>query len=228
MAKTFGPKPVTKPAVSATAKILLPPDVTSYFNDLETRLTPATESFDSLFDQGNTVHFGETVSPASDSNTTVVLKHNDAYHIYFHTYEVSTSPWFGGNLDAFTLWLMSLNADDVIYIYQSGGVYMMPIFIQALIAMESQCPAKKIFVLDHMIETPLFMLVCDEILVESTGAVTFSNCITDDARNMETICQAYLEHLYEKTIKWGMLTKEEVTSILKDNAVIFKLSSQLK
>ena len=228
MAKTFGPKPVTKPAVTAPAKVFLPPDITCYFSDLEAKATPATESFDSMFDQSNVVHFGQPVSASKGCNAIVVLKKDTVYHLYFHANEITSSSYFFSSLDAFTLWLMSLNADDVVHVYQSGSLWMMPMYIQALIAMESQCQAKKIFVLDHMIETPLFMLVCDEVVIESTGAVTFSNCIEDDARNMETICQSFLQHLYEKAVKWGMLTKEEAASILKDNAVIFKLGSQLK
>jgi hypothetical protein len=214
---------ITKPVVPTT-QVLQQPDPTSFFSDvvggaLETLVPLST---DATMMPGIPV---QNSVPGQQSDTTVILKKDGNYHVYFHTREVSVGC---GNLDAFTQWIMSLNADDVVYLYQTGATRSMSPIVQSLIVLDTQCLAKTIFVVDHLIESPMFLFVCDEYVIENTGAITFANYVPEDSNKLVKMCIPYMRFLYKRAVDFGLLTADEVDSILDDNAIVFKTARDLR
>jgi len=202
------------------------PDFTGYFSDIEVANLTALESL--VFNNEPILAPAPACGPSSPPDTTVILKKDGVYHVYFHIDELSSSSGCMGNLDAFTQWVMSLNSEDIVYFYQTGCIRLVPNTIQALIVLDTQCLARTIFIIDHIIETPLFLFVCKEHVIESTGAVTFSNSIPDDSNKMNQMCLPYLRYLYTKAVRRGLLTEDEAKSIVDDNAIVFKTASNFR
>jgi len=221
MVKPHKVQPVSKPVPPVSVE---PLGVINYFADFE-KSGVANESLN------QPVSGNPSPTPVSNDSppveTTIIDRKNGVYHVYFHTGDLTTH-WWGTNLCSFTEWLMSLTKDDVIHIHQTGRTFFMPGIIQGLQALDSLCRAKKVFIVDHMIETPLYMLVCDDIVIEDMGAVIFSNCIPEDVRRNEKILRPYLQRLYARAVDAGMLSESEVESIIEDNAIIFKTARELR
>ena len=163
------------------------------------------------------------VDPGPD--TTVVYKKNDQYHVFFKISELM-SGW-NGNLTSFSSWLTSLQENDVVYIHQTGSVWNLTSIVQILGVLSTECKAKKVFVVDHLLSEALFMLVCDEIVVTPMGAVTFQNNLNIDRTRWDLIYTPYLKSLYAKAIDKKFLTEEEVENIIYNNAIVFKTYNQL-
>jgi hypothetical protein len=158
--------------------------------------------------------------------TTIILKKDGRYYVYLHVSQLTTD-WWVTNLNAFTQWAMSLSAEDVIYLHQNGALNMMPGIVQAMVVLDTLCKARKIFVVDHIIETPVFALISDELEITDTGALTFTSCIRDDARKAEKVFMPYLTRLFARAVKRKLLTADEAKSVLENNAIIFKTARQL-
>jgi hypothetical protein len=167
------------------------------------------------------------IAPDNQPETTVIDKKDGVYHVYFHTGELSTS-WCTTNLNAFTQFAMSLTAEDVVYFYQTGSVHFMPSIAQALIVLDTLCLAQKVFVVDHLIETPLLLLVCNKLAVEDTGAITFSSCIPDDHGKAAQIFRPYMSRLYKRAVGAGLLSAAEAKSVIDDNGIVFKTARELR
>lgn len=196
--------------------------VINYLSDLSSP-TPALESMNNG-DQSVVVTVGKERPP----ETTVIDKKDGVYYIYLHVDEISVQ-WWATNINSFTQWIMSLNKNDTIVINQTGTVRFIPSILQALVVLDTMCLARKIFSVDHIIETPLFLLVCDVIMIADTGAISFTNCIDDDnVRKVEQILLPQIRRLYTRAVTKGLLTEGEVNSILNDNAIVFKTARQLR
>ena len=168
-----------------------------------------------------------TMSGGSPPETTVIFKKEGDYHVYFHINELS-SAWWGTNLDSFTNWVMTLTSDDTVYFYQTGTVNLLPHTVQALVLLDTLCLAKTVFVVDHIIETPLFLLVCKDLQIEDTGAIAFSSCISDDARKCEQVFRPYLKRLYDRAVNRSLLSVNEAKSVIEDNCIVFKTARELR
>lgn len=160
-------------------------------------------------------------------DTTIIDFKDGIHHLYFHSGELTTQ-WWVTNLAAFTEWAMSLTTEDVVHIHQTGRTVFMAWVIQGLQALDVMCPARKVFIVDHLIETPLYLLVCDDIVIEDTGAITFSNCIPDDCRRGEAVLRPYLRRLYDRAVEKGLLTEAEARAVIEDNAIVFKTARELR
>lgn len=169
-----------------------------------------------------------TPSQSKELETLVVDRKNGVYHLYFHTDDLSSKDWWTTNIGSFTQWVMSLNKNDIIYINQTGKISYFPSILQALVVLDTICFAQKIFIVDHIIETPFVMFICNKIVIEDTGAIIFSNCIKDNATKCELVNLPYIRRLYERAVLQELLTKEEVNSILDKNAIIFKTARELR
>ena len=97
-----------------------------------------------------------------------------------------------------------------------------------MIVLDTQCAAKTVFVVDHLIDSPLLLLVAKELVIEDMGAVAFSNCIDHDVKEGEAIFRPYLRRIYDRAVTRGLLTAEEVRSVLEDNTIIFKTAAELR
>lgn len=166
-------------------------------------------------------------TPDVPPETTVIDKKDGAYHVYFHTGEL-TSSWWVTNLNAFTQWVMSLNRNDIVYFNMTGNLQIIPPILQALVVIDTLCLAQKVFMVDHIIETPLLLLVCNTIAVEDTGAIVFGNYVSDNAGKCEQSMLPYMRRLYARAVTRGLLTEGEVSSILNDNAIVFKTARELR
>ena len=167
-------------------------------------------------------------SDSPQQKTTEIYKKHGQYHVYIHTDEITPRWFLPANVVSFVQWLMSLKEDDVVFFYQTGKDKMVQEIVQSLVVIDTQCKAKKIFVVDHAVETPLVLFVCDEFVIEDTGAIQFSNCIPDDPKRSEQVFRPYLQRLYSRAVKKGLLTEDEVNSILNDNNIIFKTARELR
>lgn len=194
----------------------------SYIQDADTTIV-ATESFDSTL--SNITVTDESKSP----ETTIIDRKDNDHFLYLHTCEISAAAWWKSNITAFTQWITSLSKNDTIYIYQTGDIWFTPHIIQALVVMDTLCQAKKIFVVDHIIETPHILLVSDELKIEDTGAVYFTLGLnTDDGKRNERILIPQFRRLYKRAISFGLLSETEVNSIFEDNAIIFKTAREMR
>ena len=193
-----------------------------FFNYFEDITSPVSAGLESL----TAPQPGNQPQAQESPKTTIIDKKDGKYHVYFHTGEVSTS-WWETNLNAFTQMMMGLAKEDTVYFYQTGNVFLMPHIVQALIVLDQLCLAQKIFVVDHMIETPLFLMVCNSFLIKETGAIAFSSCIPNDARDGEKIFRPHLNRLYNRAVSCGLLTSGEAAAVLNDDAIVFKTAKQL-
>ncbi len=177
---------------------------------------------------GAPLRMGEmvTITTGSDPETTMIYKKDNAYYVYFHFRDLDAD--WGGNLTAFQIWLQSLDANDTIYFYQSGQLYHIGYTIQALVAIE-QCLAMKIFVCDHVVDSPLFLLVCDKMVLGETGAIIFDNAVDPNQPSpMEVVCFPFIRELYERAVARGLLTGDEMVDILNHNKIVYKTARQLR
>ena len=194
--------------------------IINYFGDIADDKA-ALESLSNPQDNSNCVP-----SPTPPA-TTIIDRKDGVYHVYLHSHEL-TSSWWVTNLNAFTQWAMSLSRNDVVYFNQTGHMPVIPPILQAMVVLDTLCLAQKVFIVDHIIETPLLLLVCNNISIQNTGAISFGNYVADDARKCEQTMLPYMRRLYARAVTRGLLTEEEVASILNDNAIVFKTARQLR
>lgn len=168
------------------------------------------------------------ISESRKQDTSVIYKKEGAYYVYFHISELS-SAWWGTNLTAFTLWAMALKPEDKVYFYQTGNVWFLPMAAQILTTLDTHCVAHKVFVVDHLIETPLLMLVCDEVRIEDTACINFTSCIDPDRiEPIERAFVSYLGHLYQRAVDRKMITAEEARAVLNESRILYKTARQLR
>lgn len=197
---------------------------TGYLNELP-HSPPALGALEGL----HAASLGVVMSMDSDApQTTTIIKKDGAYYVYFHVSELNAA-WWGVNLGSFSQWAMSLTELDTIYLFETGNVYYLPMVIQILNVFDTQCKAKKVFVVDHMIDTPLFLLVCDDMCLEDTGAITFRHCVDLDTNSRaERVFLPYLRKLYDRAVARKLLTAEEARAVLEENRIVFKTARELK
>lgn len=168
---------------------------------------------------------GDISAESGCDNTTVILKKNDEYHVYFHIFELVTD--WGVNLTSFSEWLHSLREDETIYLYQTGNVWNITYIVQILGVLASECLAKKIFVVDHPIDNALFLTVCDEVKITPLGAINFSNCLNIDRNKWDLIYLPYLKSLFAKAQEMKLISEAEVEDVIDNNAIVYKTYRQL-
>lgn len=189
----------------------------NYFSDLDTFTDSATESM-------NRPMIVPTNVPSS---TTVIDKKNGVYYVYLHANEVSVK-WWTTNINSFTRWVMSLAPTDVVHINQTGNIELLPQILQALVVLDTLCLARKVFVVDHIIETPLFLLVCNDFLIEDFGAIYFTSGIREEVTKGERTILPYIRQLFSRAVTRGLITEAESISVINDNAIVFKTARELR
>ena len=203
----------------------------SYFLDLNAMVALESLSQEFLSSGGKKPEseMNVTVQVSESQPDTTVIYHKDgAYYVYFNAGELAAS-WWGVNLASFSQWAMSLKPDDVVYFYQTGSIFYIPLWAQILSVLDTQCLAKKIFVVDHMIDTPLFLFICDEVCIDDLGAISFRSCVDlVEASVVEKAFLPYLGKLYERGVAKKLLTDDEAHAIMVDNLIVFKTARQLK
>lgn len=189
------------------------------------RNIPVKDSLEAL-DQKNKIDPFNGCDESNQPETTIIYKKNDIYHVYFHMSELDSN--WGVNLTSFTVWMKSLLESDVIHIHQTGDIWDLTSFVQAIGVFSTECKAKKVFVVDHPIENALCMLVCDDVIITEFGAITFTNTMNIDPSRWDLIYEPYLKSLFSIAVERKYLTSEEVDLVFNNNAIIFKTAKQLK
>jgi hypothetical protein len=202
------------------------PGVRSMFSDINTRVV-GQASLEAFQASGP----AKTKTPkaggddGSSENKTTIYKKNGAYYVFFDTWEVCD---WGDNPTSFSMWLMSLEENDVVYIHQTGDVWSIAGIAQVLSVLDTDCKAKKIFVVDHPIENALFLTVCDELRITDMGAITFSNAMCVDPSKWDLAYMPYLQTLYAKAVEKKLINEAEVNAVIHDNKIIFKSARDLR
>ena len=164
-------------------------------------------------------------SQAPDNDTSTIYKKDGAYYAYLNVYDVVSS--WGINTNDFIIWLSTLSADDTVYLSLTGPLPSVSYLAHVLSAIDC-CAAKTIFVVDHLVESALFLAVVKEIDVRRTGAVTFVSGINTDPNKYDAAWLPYLKSLFDRMVGKGLLTQEEATAIVENNAIVCKTYRQLK
>lgn len=164
-----------------------------------------------------------TQTPRPD--TTVIYKKDDAYHVFIKPQDVDAEG--GLNTSSLSTWLMSLSNQDVVYFYCSGRGFYFPSLAQILITIRTQCAARKIFMLDHLIECPFFIFVCDEIRLGPLGAIVFTRMISNDPQQGEQIFVPLVEELYRCAVALHLLTAQQAHEVVTNDAILFKTADQI-
>jgi hypothetical protein len=232
MAKSPHKMPPTEADHTKLADQLKQIDPTSFLSDVTVALESFIDTHETKPEWSAGTALKTTLGPEScvepSPETTVIYKKDGDYHVYFNTGEFSAS-WWGTNISAFTQWAMSLQSEEVVYFYQTGMVAYIPVTVQVMTVLDTLCKAKKIFVVDHMIESPLFLFVCDEVCIEELGAICFRSCVDPTTASIpEKTFLPYLRRLYDRGVARNLLTTEEATAILMDNRIVFKTARELR
>lgn len=162
---------------------------------------------------------------ATGADTSSVYKKDGAYYAYLSVYDV-LGDW-GYNTNDFVIWLSTLSAEDTVY-FSITGAAPSSIYLPLVLSAIDCCAAKTVFVVNHLVESPLFLAVVKEVDIRPTGAVTFSAGLNVDRNKYDIAWLPYLKSLFDRLVAKNLLTADEMTAILDTNAIIFKTQRQLK